>query len=391
VDSASETLQDRFQGLVVCLSHSWGGLEQVAANDAMDLVSQGLNVKVLCLEGSPIHENLVHRQMNDVVPLNFRPRNHLDLKLRAELGRLIDSGINLIHTHQTSLLGSIVPWIWKRPSVALFATRHILNNHSKKTPYHRLLYGRLDGLMVISRTVMQNVLATHWVPQGRVKVVHLGLDFDLFDPDRVNPDEQRAKWGADGDTVVIGLVGRIDPAKGQATFIKSAAGLLKHLRAGEKLKFVIVGEETLGSSTNHLQELKEMVSQFRLDDHVVFAGYQENIPEVMRAFDVFVMPSKQEAFGLVAIEAMAMECPIVISSGGSAAEIVGAEEYGLIMKPDDPYDLQRQLRHLLDNPMQRVQMGQRAREHVKSHYDRKARVQRTLELYENALKIRGVL
>ena len=62
---------------------------------------------------------------------------------------------------------------------------------------------------------------------------------------------------------------------------------------------------------------------FHLEEFVHFAGYQENIPEVMRAFDIFVMPSRQETFGLVAIEAMAMECPIVISSGGSAAEIVG--------------------------------------------------------------------
>src|SRR6185312_1683974 len=112
----------------------------------------------------------------------------------------------------------------------------------------------------------------------------------------------------------------------------------------EKLKFVIVGEQTLGSTGNHLDELREMVAQFRLEDHVVFAGYQENIPEIMKAFDIFVMPSRQEAFGLVAIEAMAMECPIIISSGGSSDEIVGHEEFGLTMRPDDAFDLQRQLR-----------------------------------------------
>jgi glycosyltransferase involved in cell wall biosynthesis len=134
-----------------------------------------------------------------------------------------------------------------------------------------------------------------------------------------------------------------------------------------------------------------MVQQFRLEDHVVFAGYQENIPEVMRSFDILVMPSRQEAFGLVAIEAMAMECPIIISRGGSAAEIVGEEEYGLLTRPEDAFDLQRQLRHLIDHPEVRAEMGRKARAHVMAHYDRQVRIERTLELYNRALRRRKIL
>lgn len=369
-----------------------GGLEQVAANDSIDVGALGLSIKVLCLEGSPIHESLAQRKEVQVAPLNFRPRNNFDWTMRGELFRQMDEGgVNLIHTHQTSLLGSIVPWVWGRPKVALLATRHIMNNHNKKDFFHRLLYRRLDSLMVMSQTLRKNVQDTHSVREKDLKVVNLGLDFDLFDPERVNPEQQRALWQSDDDTVVIGLVGRIDPAKGQATFIKAAAGLLKSLRSGEKLKFVIVGEETLGSSGAYLDELKHMVAQFRLEDHVVFTGFQENIPEIMRAFDIFVMPSRQEAFGLVAIEAMAMECPIIISTGGSAEEIVGREEFGLTVRPDDAFDLQRQLRYLLDNPMERVQMGRKARQHVQANYDRKKRLFKTLNIYHRALRRHRVL
>jgi glycosyltransferase involved in cell wall biosynthesis len=389
VQHSGEQLRGRLSEAVVCLSHSWGGLEQVAANDAIETASLGLSVRVICLEGSPIHENVAHRKEIEVVPLNFRPRNHFDVRFRSELMRLLGEGVTLFHTHQTSLLGSIVPWLWSR-NIPLFATRHILNNHPKRDPYHRLVYSRLDGLLVISHALRKNVLETHAIREKLVKVVNLGLDFERFDPEKVNPEAQRRAWGADSETVVIGLVGRIDPAKGQATFIRAAAGLLKNPREGEKLRFVIVGEETLGSAQTHLDELKAMVDQFHLGDTVVFAGYQENIPEVMRAFDLFVMPSRQEAFGLVAIEAMAMECPIIISSGGSAREIVGQHEFGLTVRPDDAFDLQHQIRYLLDNPMERVQMGQRAREHVKKHYDRRRRLEITLELYDQALRRRGL-
>ena len=387
-----ESLQGRMKQLVICLSHSWGGLEQVAASDAHDIASLGLKVEVMCLEGSPLHENLALRRKVQAIPLSFQPRNHFDFGMRSELDRLIRGGVNLIHVHQPSLLGTVAPWLYPHKTVALLATRHIMNDHNKKDFYHRALYRRVDALLVISQTVRRNVLDTHAIAERHVKVVNLGLDFDRFDPEKVDPENQRQSWGADVDTVVVGMVGRIDPAKGQSTFIKAAAGLVKSLRSGEKLKFIIVGEETLGEENNHFEELKQMVAQFRLGDSVVFAGYQENIPEVMRAFDIFVMPSRQEAFGLVAIEAMAMECPIVISSGGSAEEIVGVNhEYGLTVRPNDAFDLQKRIRHLLDNPMDRIQMGQRAREHVKKNYDRRFRIQRTLELYERALKRRGNL
>ena len=150
----------------------------------------------------------------------------------------------------------------------------------------------------------------------------------------------------------------------------------------------------IGGKVSRAWELKEMVRQFGLEEAVVFAGYQENIPEVMRAFDIFVMPSRQEAFGLVAIEAMAMECPILISSGGSSEEIVGSPgsgEFGLTVRPDDAFDLQNQLRFLIDHPIERVQMGQRGRQHVKANYDRQIRIQRTLNLYDRVLRIRGII
>jgi glycosyltransferase involved in cell wall biosynthesis len=232
-------------------------------------------------------------------------------------------------------------------------------------------------------------LQTHALAEQRVKVVHLGLDFKNFDPSKVDPQAQRTKWGAGPQTTVVGMVGRIDPAKGQETFIKAAAGLLQNRRDGEELKFVIVGEETKGLDSSYLAELKQIVRQFQLEDAVVFVGFQENVPEVMSAFDLFVMPSRQEAFGLVAIEAMAMECPVIISQGGSADEIVGLkQEFGRLVRPDDAFDLQRKIRDFLDEPEMRRETGKRAREHIRRNYNRENRVLRTLEVYEQALRRR---
>ncbi len=385
--------RDRIDEAVICISHSWGGLEQVAASDAIERARLGLKVRMVCLQNTPIHEYLQKHSEVSVEILESRPRDHFDFGLRREIKRLIADGVNIFHTHQTTLLGSMAPWLWSEQKVGLFASRHILNGHDKHDLFHRAIYGRLDGLIVMSQMLRKNVLATHPIRDRRVKVVNLGLDFDAFDPRRVDGQAQRKAWGADPETLVIGLVGRIDPAKGQSTLIKAAANVVRHYQGrldtqDLKLKFVMVGEETLGSTANHLAELQDLIQQLRISDSIVFAGYQQDIPEIMRAFDILVMPSRQEAFGLVAIEAMAMECPIVISRGGSASEIVGQEEYGLLVAPEDAFDLQMKLRNLIDHPELRRQMGVRAREHVKRNYDRVVRREKTLELYERTLRAR---
>lgn len=383
-------LRPRLKPLLVCLSNSWGGLEQTVAYDAQEFARYDIPVRVAVLRDSPIHRALLDKPGVTPYALDYRPRNILDFHLRRDLNAWLDSGeVNLVHTHQTTLLGSIAPWIWSRKQVPLFASRHIMSGHNKRNWLHEVIYSRVDSVIVMSEALRENVLSTHPVAADHVDIVNLGLDFERFDPEKVDAGRQRSEWGAEPDTIVIGLVGRIDPAKGQGTFIKAAAGLMKRLDGGIRVKFVLVGEETLGSDDGHIDELKLMVEQFHLENSVIFTGYLENIPEVMQAFDIFVMPSRQEAFGLVAIEAMAMECPIVISSGGSAREIVGNQEFGLLTRAEDAFDLQSQLRRLIDDEGIRRTMGIRARAHVKSKYDRRLRLTKTLELYAKAFESRS--
>ena len=267
-----------------------------------------------------------------------------------------------------------------------------MNDHNKKNFYHRMIYSRVDALIVMSQTLKKNVLDTHPITPAHVRTVNLGLDFERFDPEKIDPMTKRGQWGARKDAILIGLVGRIDPAKGQETFIKAAASLVSKgvdRKWAKHLKFILVGEETIGSDAQYLEELKAMVQKFNLSEKVVFAGFDEDIPSVMRALDIFVMPSRKEAFGLVAIEAMAMECPVVISSRGSAHEIVGNEEFGLTIRAEDAFDLQRQLFYLLENPQERTRMGKRAREHVIKNYDIRFRLRKTLEIYDRALRRRS--
>lgn len=387
-----EALKGQLRPLIVCLSQSWGGLEQVAAQDSIDLLESGITPRVMALRGSPLAERLSSHAGIEVSLVETSPRNFLDFKLRKALLQNVSDGINVIHSHQPSLLGSITPWFFRRPEVAIFASRHIWCNHDKRDLVHQAIYRRLDAMIVMSHALRRNVLNTHPLKERQVKLINLGLDFAQFDPSKTNPAEKRKSWGIDPEATVVGIVGRIDPAKGQETFIKAAAGLSAKVGENSNLHFVVVGEETRGSVQDYLPTLKEIVKSFRIEHQVHFVGFDSNIPDVMSAFDILVMPSREETFGLVAIEAMVMERPVIVSKGGSADEIVGSQsEFGLQMRPDDAFDLQRQILKLLESPEHRRQMGALAREHVLRNYDRRERLRKTLSLYERALRRRGIV
>ena len=400
VAGLSESLRGNLRPLLICFSKYWGGLEQTALSDIADLGSCGIGARVLCLEGTAFHQGALRisaaHPAIEILPLDGRPRELFDLGFRKFLLGQVEDGINLIHTHHTSLLGSISPWLWSRPRVALLASRYLMNGHDKQDLLHRMIYGRVDSLIVTSRALKQNVVESHPIRDRRVRVVHPGLDFSRFDPARVMAAPRRAAWGADEQTVVIGTVGRFHPEKGQEIFIKAAAGLLKDRlsegESGPRLKFVLVGEESGGGEAPVLDELREMVRQFRIGEHVIFEGYDERVAETMLGFDLFVMPARRESLGLVALEAMAMECPVILSDTGSAREVVGSQqEFGLTFRSGDAFDLQRRLRTLVTDRELREAMGGRARQHVVTQYDRSLRLPGLLEIYERCFRVRQAL
>src|SRR5690606_34729649 len=127
--------------------------------------------------------------------IHYHPRNLLDWRLRRDLRRFVLEGVTVIHFHQPSLIGSITPWFWRDDRAVLIASRHILNSHDKRDIFHRMLYSRLDALVVMSETLKKNVQNTHTLRERQVKTIRLGLDFEIFNPSAVDAAARRRAWG----------------------------------------------------------------------------------------------------------------------------------------------------------------------------------------------------
>ena len=385
-----EELRDRLAAelhvLVVMISSAWGGLEQTALSDVRMLMQNGLRVSLLVRENSPIDHAV--KMESPQIRLLYAPnhvRNYFDTGLWRQLRYLVDSeGVNLVHCHQTSMLGSVVPALMGRPHVALVVSRHILNSHNKRDPLHALLYRRVDYMLVLSQTMRRNLASTFPVPEKKLRIVNLAIDLDRFNPNLVDRNEMRNEWGIPENAFLVGLVGRIDPMKGQDLMIKALAQVRKSY---PDVFGVMVGNETPGLEGRYLKELAESIRQLHLEDSILLQPAKKEVPQVMAALDLFVMPSWSEAFGLVAIEAMSMGVPCILGRGGSAEEVAQASGAELV-RAQDAYDLARKIIELRDNGDARGEMRRRGRDYVFQNHAKHARLSATLEVYARCYRRR---
>lgn len=383
-----DTFKAKLKPLWVVLSARWGGPEQVAMSDMVDMVNADIPITLLCFEGSPIHAAALRHPRLKVYAIPHHVPGRFDWGFIRQLrAKVLEVEANIVHINDERLLWHLRFALLKHPEISIIANRHTLAERRYVYDILRaILLRRLDYMIVLSESIQAGLLSKRIISEKKVKVINLGLDFSRFDPAKANGKAIRAAWGADKDTIVIGSVGRLVPEVGQDTFLKAAASLLKYDQW--KLRFVIIGEEPLVASEEYVNHLKELVRQFHMEDVVTFGSLGDNLPDVMAAFDIFVMPGREEVPGLGALEALAMERPAVLSNVVGAEDIVGNKEFGLLVRPEDAFDLQAQILFLLENPSLRLSMGHNGRSHVLKYFDKKTRFLKTEDLYERCIKRR---
>jgi D-inositol-3-phosphate glycosyltransferase len=132
------------------------------------------------------------------------------------------------------------------------------------------------------------------------------------------------------------------------------------------VKLLIVGRDDTraGGGSSYTAELRQMVSQLGLDDNVVFTGWRPDLNRLMAACDAFVMPSFEEPFGMVYVEAMALRRPVVALDSGGAKEIIDHGGSGLLSPPGDVESIAANITRLLAEPELRSRMGEHGRRRV---------------------------
>jgi len=137
----------------------------------------------------------------------------------------------------------------------------------------------------------------------------------------------------------------------------------------------------------YLASLHDLVEELSLGDRVRFLGEREDVPEILRALDVLLVPSWEEPFGRVVIEAMAMCTPVLATAIGGPTEVISDGVDGLLLPPRDPARWAEAIRLLLADPARRGSMGRAARAKAMQQFDQPAQAALIAELYRQQLEL----
>ncbi len=369
------------RALIICTSVSWGGLEQTALRDAVELQKRGVDVSMLGLNKGVLFEKAKEAGV-DYHSINSANK-HLNFELIFKLKKIIkELGIQVIHMHSFNTVFSVLVAVMG-VKVKVFATRHIHVEHVKKDAFHRWYLNRIDMLFAISDFARQNLIETYPLPEERIKTLYIGINTEQFK----RTEEKRNRFKDDFSHIqlgskVVGVVGRIDPMKGQLEFIEAIPSILtRH----PDTQFLVVGRPTSGLENEYLEYIKYKARDLGVDNFVTFTGFYEDVSAPLSVMDVFVMPSYFEAFGLIALQAMACNVPVVATAKGSIDEIIPSEEYGIKIRPKDSRAISEAVVRLLDNKDLRDRMQQNSYQRLKKVFDERTYFEKLLHYYKSDL------
>jgi glycosyltransferase involved in cell wall biosynthesis len=224
----------------------------------------------------------------------------------------------------------------------------------------RLAY-RAAHAVVANSTAAREQLEREGVPAGKLHMIANGLDAGRFVPAPPRHDIRR-----------IVMVANLRPEKGHDTLLGAAPRILARY---PDASFTFVGD---GPRREALETLTRALG---LTDRVRFLGESHDVAPILAAHDVFVLPSRSEAFPNALIEAMATALPVVATNVGGIPEVVRAGVNGRLVQPDDSEALADAVLSLMDDPAAAAALGRAARADVERHYTIDRMVERFEQLY----------
>jgi D-inositol-3-phosphate glycosyltransferase len=295
--------------------------------------------------------------------------------LRAEA--MQDPGhYDLVHSHYW--LSGQVGWLAKdRWGVPLVHTAHTLakvknaNLADGDTPEplarvigEEQVVAESDALVANTEDEARQLISRYGADPGRVATVVPGVDLDRFAPgDRA---AARAEFGIAADATVLLFVGRIQPLKAPDVLLHATAELLAaDPRLREKLVVAVCGGPS-GSGLDEPEHLQRLAVALGVDDVTRFLPPlpPDRLSDLYRAADVVVVPSHNESFGLVAVEAQACGTPVVAAAVGGLVTAVAHDVSGLLVPGHDPADYASALRRLIGDPALRNRLSTGAVRHA---------------------------
>jgi L-malate glycosyltransferase len=350
-----------------------GGVEKVAVTIGAHLDRKRFRPAICALDRDGVlSEELVRYG----IPYHVLWRKGIEAGVLARLYRCFrQEKARVVHTHQfPQLLFSLLPA--KACGARIVHTEHeyyLYRKDARARRIFRQLTRFCSAFTVVGPEVARYYTDELGMSSSRMHIIANAVDLDQF---RGGGQESRTRLGLSNEEVILGIVGRLEPEKDHRTLLRAFQALIAH---GQAARLLIVGDGSLRG------ELESQCRALDLERRVTFLGARSDIPQVLAAFDVFVLSSVQEGVPLSVVEAMGAGKPVIATDVGGLRMLVKPAVNGLLVPPADPLALEAAMRELAGNAALRQEMGKQGRQIAQDSFGVSSMINRYQDLYESVL------
>lgn len=353
----------------VLFSFQLGGSERLGADIARHMSGRGIHTTVCSTHGGsgPIAESLEASGI-ECEPLRRGPLGRIGRPLRL-LRHLRRHRTNVLHVHHFNML-SVVHDVARLAGVdRIVVTEHSDYQVRKDERTVRMtasLGKKVDLITAVHQDLADYLTEVIGKPAEPIRVIPNAVDTERFSPDGARADVSR-----EPGSFVVGLVGRLHPDKDPMNLLEALAEWPRD--STPTLHAWIVGEGELRAA------MGDFVATHGLADRVRFLGARNDVPELLRTIDAYVLSSRTEGLPMALLEAMSSGLPVVATRVGGIPAALG--DAGVLVPPEDPEALGAALDRLRTDSEWRRLLGRRARRRAQEEFDASAMHRR----YEEAL------
>jgi sugar transferase (PEP-CTERM/EpsH1 system associated) len=362
-----------------------GGLENGLVNLINHIPPERYRHAIVCLKGYSEFRQRIDRKDVEIVALNKREGHDfgLYLNLFRTLRRLKP---DIVHTRNLGTMeGQVIAALAGAPTrIHGEHGRDIFDLYGKNRKYNLLrkaISPFVNHFIAVSRDLESWLARTVGASPSRIDQIYNGVDTLRFRP----LGSKRFSGGPEGffteRSFVIGSVGRMAEVKSYPSLVQAFLMLLqKEPSARERLRLLIVGD---GSTRHHCMEMLREADAQAL---AWLPGERSDIPEMMQAMDLFVLPSLGEGISNTILEAMSTGLPVIATQVGGNVELIREGLTGLLIPPAEPAAISDAILRYYKNPDLLIRHGRAARCHIESNFSMEAMTASYLRVYDKALR-----
>jgi glycosyltransferase involved in cell wall biosynthesis len=361
----------------ICFSSSLGGLELSILKLASEFNRRAAECIIVVPPDTPLADYAEKYKLR-TIPL--KPKwKYGDIKASIRLTRILKSHrIDIVIIMQSKDIGIVTTAYIFRPSVKLVFYQEMQSGINKRDFFHTWMYSKLLFWITLTKRMKQETIENTNVPEEKICVIPIGTDMHRFDPQLYNQADTRRQFDIPQKKIIVGVLGRLDPQKGQEEFVRAIPALLPYR---DNVHFIIAGNESPGQD-GYKKHLTDLSNTLGVDHCLQFLPFTDAIPEFISTLDIFVLPSYSETFGFVLVEAMAMRKAIIATNAGGVPEIITDGHTGLLIPPRDIHALANALLRLIKDEELRKSLSTEAQKDALKRFDMQHTIDRLVQLLD---------